>query len=251
MPRTHRLGCSGNDSVVMGGRAIAWNDEWLIENIDNYPSYTALQKEYNDQFGTNACLAAFKNHCRLKLGLQKKRQNYRLFTEEQIHFLKEHYPKLGSRKTVELFNEKFNENRTISSMKNFGRKYGITVHDEVATANKTEAAHAPGSKRAKRSVGDTRMECGRLVMKTENGWMGASRAVYEAEHGSIPKGYAVKALDGDCNNIDKDNLVAVPWSYLGLLQKYGLQSTEPEITKVGIAWCRLYELVKDEVKLSL
>ena len=233
------------------GKAYNWHDEWLIEHIEDYSSYKTMREAYNELFGEDVGLAAIKNHCHYKLGLEKKRRRGRRYTEEQIEWLKEHYPKHGCRKTMEMFNKRFGEDRTYYAIKNFGKTHGITVDEDVATKNKISFAHAPTSKRALKPIGSTRLECGRLVMKTEHGWEGAARVIYRKEHGSIPEGHCVIALDQDCNNIDPDNLVAVPWKYHGLLHKYGLASTDGELTRVGVEWCKLYELIKDEVVLDL
>ena len=229
----------------MGGRAVDWNDKWIAENYLRYPSYKEMRVAYNEKFGTNVSIAAIKNHTHYKLGIEKPRENCRHYTEEQIEFLKENYPIYGCRKTLKMFNERFNETRTWSSMKNFGQQYGIQVKEDIATKNKLEKVRAEGSKRALRKKGDIREECGRLVMKMEDGrWEQIGRAMYKLNGKEVPKGYAVIHLDGNVNNYEIDNLLAVPPKYMGLLQKYGMRSTNAEITKTGVKWCELYDVLK-------
>lgn len=226
----------------MGYKHIKWNDEWIVENYLHYPSYKAMAEDHNKFFGTNAKAVSIKARAR-KLGLIKPRNDR--YTEEQIEWLKENYHKYGCRKTAELFNEKFGDNRTFSSMKNFGRIHGVRVDEEVAVKNKLAPARAGYSKRKERPAGSTRMECGRMVMKCGDGtWKGAGKATWEKAHGKVPKGYVVTHLDGDTTNYALDNLAAVPLKHLGLLQKYGLRSECAEITKTGLLWCELHDALE-------
>lgn len=219
-----------------------WNDNWLSENIDSYCSYKELLTAYNTLFNTSFSLSGIKNHCRIALKLKKRRQNYKHFTEEQLKFLQETYPRYGQRKTLELFNEKFHEARTMSSMKNFGTSHGCKVFSDVRQKNRRSAIDSEKSSRKTRCIGDTRIECGRLVMKSSSGkWKSATRVIYEVNNGAIPEGYVVTALDGNNSNIDLNNLVAIPQRYLGLLAINNLRSENPIITKTGIVWCDLKE----------
>lgn len=225
----------------MGYPHVDWNDEWLKEHID-LPSFSVMRDEYNKTFGTNVKLSAIKNHVRLKLNINKEHQTSKRYTDEQIAWLKENYPVLGCRESLKQFNEKFNESRTFSSMKNFGVKYGIHVNENVATENKLKyGARKEGSKREMRPVGSTRLDCGRLLIKTKDGWKASGRAVYEAVHGKIPEGYFVTHLDGDTTNYGIDNLALISSKYMGLLQGCNLRSNNPEVTKTAILWCELYD----------
>ena len=92
-----------------------------------------------------------------------------------------------------------------------------------------------------------RIELGRWVIKKEDGsWDFASRAIYEQTYGEIPKDYTVTFLDNDVNNLDPNNLVAVPRRYLGILSRYDLRSIDRDLTLAGIKWCELYDILKTE-----
>ena len=210
-----------------------------MENYLRYPSYKEMLKAYNEIHNCDTKLAALKNHTHYKLGLKKPRQACRHYTTEQIEFLKETYPKYGCKRTLQMFNEKFNETRTMSGMKNFGFQYGIQVNHDVRVSNRTRLNHG---KRAVRNVGAIRNECNRLVMKMPNGkWEQVGRAVWTLEHGKIPKGYSVIHLDGNVNNYDITNLMAVPQKYVGLLSVYNMRSEFAVVTQTGVKWCELYE----------
>ncbi len=224
----------------MGYKHIKWYDDWIKENYLLYPSYKALTKAYNQKFNTNAGVSAMKNHARIYLKLQKPRTDYVAYTEEQIEWLKSYYPTHSIADTTQAFNKKFNGNKTKSCIKNFGACYGVQVNPEFATKHKIEPCHSKGARKL-RKLGDIRVECGRLVMKGPSGWDAVGRVIYKMHGKDIPKGYHVIHLDGDVSNYDISNLQAVPPKYAGLLSKYGMRSSDPEITKIGIIWCQLYD----------
>lgn len=234
---------------MMGNKKIKWQDSWLREHVLDSESYLLLTEEYNKTFGTHIDWRVLKSHCRYKLEIRKDRKTHRHYTEEQLKFLLDHYEKMGNRELLELFNSTFHENRTMSSMKNFGTQYHIQVDKNVRQENRRKSLDKDASKRKTRKPGDIRIECGRPVMKDENGdWKGAMKVVWEKEHGPVPEGYVVTALDGDCFNISLDNLACIPISYIGLLQKNNLRSDIPEITKTGIMLCELIEAMKQQKK---
>lgn len=219
-----------------------WRDDWLIKNIHGFSSYAEAATAYRQEFGIDISVPAIKNHCRYKLGIRKIRtNNYRHITEEQAKWFSDIYPKAGVSKTRKLWNERYGDNASLSCIKQIASRIcHITVDPDVATSNKLQYAHGKGSKRALKNPGDTRIECGRLIMKADDGnWKGAGRCIWEKAHGKIPEGYAVVSLDGDTSNIDLENLEIVPWNYLGKLSRNHLFSSNPDITKAGILLCDL------------
>ena len=217
-----------------------YNDEWICENYLNYSSYEKVAQAHNELFNTDISKVAMKGHCRNKLNLSKPRKHPE-YTEEEFQWLTENYPLLGVNDTLKQFNEKFDNKRTRSAIKNFGFLYCDNVSDNVANSNKVKY-----STRLK-NPGALRLEVGRWVMKKEDGtWDQASRVIYEQNFGVIPKNYSVIFLDNDINNLDPENLLSVPHKYLGLLSQYNLKSVSKDITLAGIEWCKLYEILKDE-----
>lgn len=228
-----------------------WHDDWIAENLKKFPSYIKAAEEYRREFNVDICSSAFKNHCRYKLGVSKTRLiNYRHITKEQREWLKDIYPKVGVKEARIRWNEKYNDNVSVSCIKQIAKNAcGVTVNRDVAIANRLKAAHGEASKRAIRKPGETRIECGRLVMKSEDGeWKSAGRCVWEKHYGKIPNGYALLALDGDTTNIDPANLEIIPWSYLGKLAKNNFFSSNPDITKAGIIWCDLENVLENDKK---
>lgn len=217
------------------GVKVDWNDKWIAENYLCYSSYSDMAVAYNKLFCANVSVSGIKAHAR-KIGI-KKPMWYEPFTEEQKAFILKWYPELGVKETTKMFNEQFCMNKSRKSIKNFAYSRKVHVKHSVATKNK-RAVHENGyGNRAVVPLGTIREECGRPVIKTEHGWTSYGRAMYD---GCIPDGYVVTHLDGDLYNVNKDNLVAVPVCYMGLLQRNNLRSSNAEVTKTGIKWCDLY-----------
>lgn len=223
-------------------KKVEWHDDWLSENYLNYESYTALRDAYNERFDETLSLSAVKNHMRLKLGIHKPRVNNRHYTEEQIEWLTEMLPKYGRNETCRMFNERFNETRTVRSMKSFTMMYGVKVEESVWKRHVTENVN----KNRLKSIGTIRIDHGRPVIKLENGkWNYLNRTVYESEYGTLPKGYCVVHLDNDPTNCSAENLKAVPHKIMSMMAGGEMYSENPLITRTAITWCILADLLKD------
>ena len=222
----------------MGAAPIKYNDEWIVENLNLYSSYKALSEAHNQLFGTAMKPVSMKNHCRLKLQLNKERQNYRPWTSTEDDWMRENYPNVGVKDSCLYLN------RSRSAVKGRAILLGITVKDDIATANKRAVHLTDKSKKQVRPVGYMKKECGRWVTKTKNGWVQSSRVIFGLD--KIPEGYCVIFLDGNVDNLNPENLYAVPVAYLGMMDRNGLRSTHPEITKTAIKWCDLKTELKGE-----
>ena len=227
-----------------------WHNQWIIENIFSYSSYHEAADAYRRIFSIDISSSALKKHCTYTLQIRKPRdKNYRHITKEQAEWLKDVYPKVGVLETQKMWNDRYNDDLSATCIKQIARRIGCVVSNEVAIANKLNAAHKEGSKRSLRRIGDTRMECGRMVMKAEDGnWKSAGRCVWEKANGKIPKGYAIVALDGDTTNVRLDNLEMVPLTYIGKLQRNNFFSSNPEITRTGIIWCDLDTVLVSSIR---
>ena len=231
------------------GYRVDWHDEWIEENLNRFSSYSALCDEYNRIFGTSVNYRSLKGHVKRVLGLDKTRQNYRKFTEEQREFLKENYSKYNNRELHRIFNEKFNETRTMRSIKQFGFYYGLQVDEDVKQTYRRANLDQESCPKATREAGAVRVECGRPLMKDQNGkWSTMAKVVWEKEHGPVPEGYIVTTLNNDPFDCRPENIVMISQHCHGYLSKFNLRSTDPEITKTGIMLGELIEAVKNQKK---
>lgn len=222
-------------------RKVSWQDDWLSANYLHYESYTALTDAYNERFNESLSLAAVKNHMRLKLGIHKPRENCRHYTDEQIVWLTKNLPKYGRSETCRMFNERFNESRTVRAMKSFTTEYGVKVDESVWKKHVTENVN----KNKLKDIGTVRIDHGRKMVKMSDGkWGYQNRVIYEARHGKIPKGYCIVHLDSDPLNCEAENLVCVPRAILSTLIGADLKSEHPSITKTALTWAELCNALK-------
>lgn len=224
----------------MPARHVDWHDDWIIANYLNYESYNDMVADYNILFNDHVTKAGMNNHCRYKLKLHKPRQNCRHYTDEQRAWLTENLPKYGRNETCRMFNERFNESRSVRSMKSFTAMYGVKVDEQVWKKHVVENAN----KNKLKEIGTERIDHGRPVVKVGGSdWRYKNRLVYEEAHGKIPKGCAIIHLDNDPLNCDIDNLKAVPKDRLGALIAADMKSEIPQITEAGLLWLELGELL--------
>lgn len=227
----------------MPSRSVKWHDDWIRQNYLSYPSYQAMVEDYNRIFDDHVTKAGMNNHCRLKLGISKPRENCKHYTEEQVEWLKENLPKYGRNETCRMFNERFNETRSVRSMKSFTVMYGAKVDDAVWKRN---LSHNLNKDRL-REVGTERIDHNRVMVKCEDGkWRLKNRVVYEQQYGELPKGYCVMHLDSNPLNCEASNLIAVPHKIMSMMAGGNKCSTEPIITKTAIRWCELADLLKQK-----
>lgn len=217
-------------------------------HLYDYPSYKTLAKAYNKEFGTNIAETTIGTHVKHDMGVTKPRMTGEYLTEEQKAFIEDVYPKHSVKETTKMFNERFGTSRTKATMRNYAQRHGLKVDERVATQSKLAAVRAEGSKRAERKIGDVRFDGRYWVIKTEEGWKTANRAVWGEHYGKVQEGCAVIHLDGDPSNYSIENLMEVPIRHLGLLDVNGLRSENAEITKTGVIWCELYDALEGEKK---
>lgn len=209
---------------------IQWDDIWILDNWEDIRNWAVLCRQYNTAHHTNIGYNTFKAHCNRELRLSYK------YTEREDEWLKQNYPKLGRNKTYEEFNKVFSYKRSYWALHCRCIKLGLHVTDdrlkERAIEN-TERYHEIGTRMVRGNLG--------VVIKTKDGW------VREADMaiGKAPKGSRIIHLDGDITNNDPLNLMHMDFRRCALMTRYELWSKHPEITKAGVKWCELYEILKE------
>lgn len=209
---------------------ITYDDEWIHAHTKGYKHWGRLCKEYNEAHGTSILPNTFKAHCNRELSLNNH------YTEEQIVWLKENFPKLGRVKTAEEFNKLYGTDKTPGAIKNYCLRMGVKCSDErrrQIPIENTGRYHKVGTIRP--------FQNGEPYIKTEKGWVRVKKLVY----GEVPKGYNIVHLDGDVNNCDRENLYAVKRQVAARMTKNNLWSKVDVVTKTGIMCCEL-ECLLDE-----
>ena len=208
-----------------------YDDSWILTNWEDYRNWSNLCKSYNALFGTNINYHTFKSHCNRELGL-----NF-VYSEEEISWLRENYPKLGKYECAVEFNKVFNTNRTVNGVTEKCKKLGIHVSNErkrETVIKNTGNYHEPG----------TILDKGRgylFIKRTDGKWVQLQRYLTGVDDGC--EDVAVIFLDGNKRNFEPENLVTIPRKYLGPMTKNKFWSEFPEVTKTGLIWCELREVL--------
>lgn len=122
-------------------------------------------------------------------------------TKRHKDFIRENHKGLSNKELTEKLNEEFNTNITVMAVESY-RYYHNLRNDRHINPNKTKEGEITyhlksNGKRAP-------------VIKQDGEFKMLKHVVYEREYGEkIKDGYVIICLDGDENNLDKDNLVMV------------------------------------------
>lgn len=210
-----------------------YDDVWILENWDLYRNWNTLCNIYNEKFEVNIGYNTFKSHCNRELRLNFK------YTKEQDEWLCINYPRLGRIKGAEEFNKIFNTRKTPAGIKMRCGRLGLKVNDdrkhEIPIENSGHY-HKPGTIVEKGH--------GYLYIKRSDGkWVQLQRYIAGADD---LDDYVVIFLDKNKRNFDPENLATIPRSYLGPMTKNKFWSEFPEVTKTGLVWCELHDVLKRE-----
>lgn len=198
----------------------------------------------------------------------------RTFTEEERAFIKANYKNRGNKELTSLFNERFGTNFKTQKLKSFKRnrgwssgltgrfeKGGVSPHKgkkakdfmspegyQNFVNNRFQKGNIPknslpiGSERPK--------EGGYTLVKTAEPktWELKHVLIWEKYHGcKVPDGKIITFLDGNKNNFDIDNLEAVTFQEIGILNFQSLRFEDKDLAKLGLNIARM-QLVLKKVK---
>jgi hypothetical protein len=221
------LGLNVSDKAISNVNSLyEYDDKFILENRDNYSNDTEFYRAYVEHTGDNVSRSAFRYHLKVVLNLGGSPITW---TDEQIQWIKKNYSKFTYTEARRAFNKKFHTDRSAGAIASKANRLGCSSRMSPADDG-TVVYPKSNSDRAR--------------IKIDGKWRKLSHYVYEQHHGRIPKGYSIIYLDNDPNNCDISNLCAVPHRYIAILNGYNLKSEFPEITKTGIMWCQLYDLLK-------
>ena len=183
------------------------------------------------------------------------------YTEEQIQFLKDNVKGISAKELTERFNKKFNQRRTLSSIRNQKTKYGLKNGLVGGRFEKGQTSWNKGTKGImkpnktsfkKGNIPSNRREVfeeriskdGYVEIKTQDGkqndnWVYKHRYIWEKENGPIPNQYVIIFADGDKQNLKIDNLILISRKEHAILNKRGLRYDNKETTELGITLANL------------
>lgn len=154
----------------------------------------------------------------------------RVYTQEQLEYLKEITPGRTHKEITNMFNEKFKDNRTKDSIKSVLHEKGI----KTGSRGWFEEGTVP------KNTLPVGTEIGRedgyiyVKIKHPNIWKQKHHIIYEKEYGPIPKDQVVLFGDGNNRNFDINNLILISRSQLLGLNSINLIQNNAELTRTAL-----------------
>lgn len=174
------------------------------------------------------------------------------YSPEHIKFLEENIVGRSRKELASLFNSHFGtslkESQITAATKSRGLKNGRDTRFEKGNipVNKGKKGvggwkptqfkkgHRPASYKP---VGTERINADgyqEVKIADPNKWRFKHLVIWEAAHGSVPKGHAVIFADGDRSNVQLDNLLLVSRKQLLTLNRFSLIQGDADLTKTGL-----------------
>lgn len=159
----------------------------------------------------------------------------RLFTEEQLAFIKENLPGRPYAEMATLVNSRFctslSANQILSLIKRNGWKNGCPSGFQPVP------------------IGSEGLQGNYVIVKTASAqWRYKHAAIWESIHGPIPPGHMVVFGDGNRRNFDPSNLFLVSKRAITIMTKAGLISNNTELMEAAKAIANLRLAIWDKSK---
>ena len=225
--------------------------DWVEEHRFDYPTFNDFIKAFNDRFNVDISKHTLIGILRKNGGNAVIHKNKKIWTKEEINWLKENYHKTINNKALcEIFNNTFNSNITINIFNHKARHMKLVKDDrkELFRLNTRRLFNKPiGSEFVHKPTGYTFIKTKEIPNdKGRHNWRDywkiKQRYIYEKEYGEIPKGYVVIFLDGNIQNFDINNLEICTNKELLHLQTLGWAG-KGELTRAGL------EVIRSEQSL--
>ena len=185
-----------------------------------------ITRMFNEKFNLNKTITSI-------IGIKSRQGIYsytRVYTEEQLDYLKSISKGKTHKEITELFNKEFKDNRTETGIKSIMFEKGILLSDDgrFKKGNRPKNTLPIGT--------EIMREDGYLYVKIAepNKWKQKHRIIYEKYHGKIPAKHVVLFGDGDRMNFDIGNLILASKAQVLQLNRYELIQEDADLTKMGL-----------------
>lgn len=191
-------------------------------NRTNKEITAMFNKKFNQNKTVDAITGAKNRH-----GIYSYTKTY---TKEELKYLRKIKQGKSHREITELFNKKYNDNRTEESIKSIMQENGMKLDSDgrFKKGNRPENTQPVGT--------EIMREDGYLYVKIAepNKWKQKHRSIYEEHHGPVPAKHVVLFGDGNRLNFDIDNLILASKAQVLQLNRYGLIQNHVDLTKIGM-----------------
>ena len=222
-----------------------YDDDWILENYDKYPTNRELLRAYNETHSDVRTEAGMNAHLQQYLKLFR----IRMFTKEEVAFMREHYPVLIDNEFLEAFEKEFKWKPKKKHILQSANAFGIKKTPETLFRSKRMQHWRPiGSEKTTMRGAQKNV----MVKVADTGdwwtdWRPKQYLVWEAAHGDVPKSHMIVFLDGNTTNCDLENLACIPKRYIGMMNKlFRNESKDPKIRAAKIEWCKLHEAIREK-----
>ena len=175
------------------------------------------------------------------------------YTDEQIEYLRTISTKRTNKEITEMFNKKFNQNRTGTAIKEVRRRNKIRIRDRKFNENSLFAKNRVRTQFRKGKEPPNKKPIGHIlepksdykkIKVNDTGdqskdWKKLHTFKWEKENGKVPENHVVIFLDSDKSNTEISNLTIVHRRVLARMNRNNYFSSDPEMTMLGIAMCEL------------
>ena len=238
----------------------------IVKGKENSEITQMINEEFGTAF-TERQIDNYKKNHKLRSGLKPGPAlgNPKLFSDEQIDYLRKIVPGRRSDEITSMFNEQWGTDFKCSQIRTAKKRYNIISgidtkfkKGNVPVNKDTTGMFNVGGNSGSFQKGlrphnwcpiGTEFESkdGYVYVKiadkykgkkTEN-WKAKHVLIYEKAHGPIPKGYKCAFLDGNRRNYDLDNLVLVSKAESVYMARNRLYTSDKELTRTGVALARL------------
>lgn len=200
--------------------------EFIRDNLQRATSRRELTQLFNARFNENKDVYSIRSLIN-RYNLDQNKRTF--FTKEMENFLRENVsPNISYEQLRKMFNEKFGEKRTLSSIQRKCDSLGIDCGSKGNTSRT-------------RKIGSEVVRPQGVYIKGEDGkWRLKQSVLCDSRAGE-----RILFYDKNHGNFSPDNVEKVTRGEFQALVRLGMYSEEPEVTKAGILFVRLTRRLKE------
>jgi len=169
-----------------------------------------------------------------------------LFNSEEREFLRNNSQGKLATELTEMFNKEFDRNVLVKQIRIFKKNQKIISGvDCKYKKGELHPLYVPvESERVVRHYKQNEI----LIKNANCQWEQKERYLYKKYIGEIPNGYTIMFLDGNIENYDLNNLVAVPKKIKNSINITRLRTKSKEMNKASILLFKLKDLIQEKEK---
>lgn len=223
-------------------------ERWILEHAEN-SNAEQLKDAFNKKFNATVTYNGIIQK-RQRMGIDKGKPQ-RIYTQEEENFLRVNRNKMPMKDLHRKFCETFSE-IGFYALKAKVQRMGLKVDDAQRFNKVAERSRVP--------IGSEHRYSGYVMVKVSDKATGTKKDrraykenwkpkhvwVWEQHNGKLPPRHQVIFLDGDSENFNPENLMAIPLQYVVMMNRNGWIKGNPELTKTAIKLCELHYMTEGQ-----